>query len=222
MYKDNSKDICSGNDKVDITFLSLISNKINVGIIGSGKGGIIKGRYFLKQGCNVHMITKDSFENSKSIKSFSHNNKFKIECREYTKDFILDKHLIIIAVDNYEAKEKIKEDCDKLYKLYVDCTNFRDGLALVPVMKETDNLAIGINTKGGNPKAVVYVGDKIKSELKDYDDFIQYTTFLRNKFKKVPSIKTEALNFILSDDFYFFFKKGKGESIIKLFYDEVQ
>lgn len=221
MYENNSKDICSGRCKLDYALLSLISDKINVGIIGAGRAGIIKAVHFLNRNCNVYMITKESYKDNEKIKSLMDKNNFHIKCREYNKDFILDKHLIIIAVDNYETKNEIKEDCDKLYKIYIDSTDFKEGLAVVPVQRETNNLSIGINTKGGNPKGSVFVAEKLKENVKSYDGFIQYTTVLRNKFKEIPEKKNDALKFIFSDDFYFFYKMGKGEDIIKLFYDEV-
>lgn len=221
MHENTRQDICSRSDKIDYAFLSLISEKIKVGIIGGGRAGIIKAKYFLSKNCNVSLITKNSYDNNEKIKVLKEYNKFNVECREYTRDFILDKHLIIIAVNSLETRENIKRDCEKLYKIYIDCTNFKEGMAVVPAVREKDNLIVGVNTRGGNPKGSVFIAEKISKDLEKYDGFIAYTTVLRNKFKLKPNLKDEALKFIFSDDFYFFYEKGKSERVIKLFYNEV-
>lgn len=219
MSKDNSKDLCTRGDRIDYTFLSLLSHKINVGVIGLGKAGIIKAKHFLKENVRVSIIAKEIDEEViDSLKSF---DKFKVECREYEKDFILDKHLIIIAVNDDGVRNRIKEDCDSLYKIYIDCTNFKEGMAVVPVQRETNSIVFGVNTRGGNPKASVMVANKALENLKCYDGFIELTTYYRNKFKEIPHLKEDALKFLFCDDFYFFFKKGKAEKVMKLFYEEV-
>ena len=45
--------------------------------------------------------------------------KFSISKEEYSEDFIKDKHLIIIAVDNEETKVRIRKDCNKYFKIYI-------------------------------------------------------------------------------------------------------
>lgn len=219
MFKDYSKDLCTRADSIDYTFLSLLSHKINVGVIGLGKAGIIKAKHFLKEDVKVTVLAKEF--NTEVLDSFKNFNKFKAECRQYEKDFILDKHLIIIAVNDDEVREKIKRDCDSLCKIYIDCTNFKEGIAVVPVQRETDSIVFGVNTRGGNPKASVMVANKAKETLEEYDSFVKFTTYYRNKFKEYPDLKEEALKFLFCDDFYFFFKKGKAEKVIKLFYEEV-
>lgn len=221
MYGNYKEDICSREDKIDYAFLSLISHKINIGIIGAGRAGIIKAKHFLKLNCRVSVISKDNYDKNKDIKALEKYDKFHIECCEYTRDFILDKHLIIIAVDNLESRYIIKKHCEELYKIYIDCMNFKEGMAQVPVQRETESLNIGVSTKGGNPKGAVFIAEKIKEDINTYDGYIEYTTELRNKFKLKREVKDDALRFIFSDDFYFFYENGKAKKIIDLFYGEV-
>ncbi|MCR4943705.1 MAG: NAD(P)-dependent oxidoreductase [Clostridium sp.] len=219
MLKDNSKNLCPRGDRIDYTFLSLLSNKINVGIIGLGKAGIIKAKHFLKENVKVSIIDKElALKDLEPLKEF---NNFKAECREYEKDFILDKHIIVIAVNDEKARERIKKDCDALSKIYIDCTNFKEGIAALPVQRETDNIIFGVNTRGGNPKASVMSANKALEILKDYDGFVELTTYYRNKFKEYPDLKEDALKFLFCDDFYFFFERGKAKKVMKLFYNEV-
>ena len=209
MHENNSKDICTRGSKIDYALLSLISDKIHIGVIGCGRAGIIKALHFLKENCKVSVITRDNYKNNEDIKSLMEYGKFSISVEEYKRDFILDKHLIIIAVDNEETKLKIKDDCDAMYKIYIDCMDFKEGMAVVPVQRNSKNLNLGINTTGGNPKASVFIAEKIKKEMCNYDEFIAYTTELRQSFKKKTKLKDDAMKFLFTDDFYFFFEKQK-------------
>ena len=49
MHEDIRKDISKGS--IEYTYLSIISNKFNVGIIGGGKVGYIKSKNFLLKKC---------------------------------------------------------------------------------------------------------------------------------------------------------------------------
>lgn len=221
MHENNSKDICTRDYKINYAFLSLISDKIHIGVIGSGRAGLIKVRHFLRENCRVSVITRDDYDNNDNIKSLMEYEKFSISREEYSEDFIKDKHLIIIAVDNEETKVRIRKDCDKCFKIYIDCMNFKEGMAVVPVQRKSKSLNFGVNTRGGNPKASVFIAEKVKNEMGRYDEFIAYTTDLRERFKEKPELKDDAMKFLFTEDFYFFFEKGKAERVIELFYNEV-
>ena len=90
-------------------------------------------------------------------------------------------------------------------------------MAVLPVQRESENLVFTLNTKIGNPKASVFISNKIEKELKEYDDFVEFTTLVRNRIKENYK-KNEILNFIFNDDFLFFFNKGKESIILKMFY----
>lgn len=194
--------------------LSLISKKTNVCIIGSGRGGLIKAKHFLESGCNVTIVTIDGFDTNGYEKAHIIRESYKLK-------FIIDKHIVIIAVSDKKLRDEIKFNCEDSHKIYIDSTNFKEGMAVVPVEGETKSTIFSINTKGGNPKAAVFLSKKIKSELSKYDDYINFTTNIRNSLKKHPSIKDEVLKFIFTEDFLYFFNKGKAHYILKIFYSEV-
>lgn len=197
MFEDIKEDIFVKDQ--EYSMISLFSNKINVGVIGFGKGALIKAKHFISLGSNVLAIAKD----------------------EYSLAFIRDKHIILIAVDDDKLRTKIKEDCEKHFKIYIDCSNFRDGMGVVPSQRESKNIVFAVNTRNGNPKGSVFLGDILINELIKYDDYIEFTTSIRNKIKNRYDIKKEVLDFIFSEDFQFFFKKGRGIDILKIFYNEV-
>lgn len=213
MSKDIKEDIYEG--KLKYFKLSLISKKTNVCIIGSGRGGLIKARYFLKNGCNVTIVTKDEF----NINGYE---KAHIIRGNYKSEFITNKHIVVIAVNDKKISEEIKLNCETLHKIYIDATSFKEGMAVVPVEGETKNTIFSINTKGGNPNAAMFLAKKVQSELSKYDDYISFTTNIRNSLKNHPSIKGEVLKFIFTEDFLYFFNKGKADYVLKIFYCEVE
>lgn len=198
--------------------LTLLSSKINVGIIGAGRAGIIKAKHFINKGVHVHILAKEKRE---EITELIKNSYVKLEINKYYKDFILDKHIIIIAVDDEKVAQEIRNDCNELYKIFIDSTNFKEGSAIVPVQRETNNLVIAVNSKGGNPKGSILVANKIKDKVIELDSFIEFTTKIRNEVKNRKDIKKDVLNFIYDDDFIFFFNKNKAEDVLRLFYGKI-
>ena len=126
-----------------------------------------------------------------------------------------DKHIIIIALEDNKIKELIKEYCDKNYKIYIDSTDFKEGMAIVPAERSTKTINFALNTKGGNPKGAVWAADKISKVLREYDDYIDFTTKVRNKAKSIPKYKSEIINFIFTDEFKNAFDKGEEINSIK-------
>lgn len=213
MYEDNTKDIlCSG---IEYTFLSLISNKVNVLIVGGGRAALIKARTFLSKGCNVSVLAKDFVDEFNGL-----NNKKNVTIikGEYDSNHIDKHHLVIIATNCGRLNDEIRKDCDKIYKLYIDCTKPKDGLCITPCQRNSKNIYFGINTKAGSPKTSVYVADKVKQYLGKYDSFVEFTSFIRNRVKNSDK-KQEIMNFVCDDDFYFFFEKGKHKDVFSMFYD---
>jgi len=150
MSRNNKKDICEG--RIDYSSIAFLSKKLRVGIIGAGNGGLIKARHFLKQNSQVFILTKDKIS-SEGIEKATIINK------EYDRNFILDKHIIIIAVKDETLRNKIKEQCEEIYKIYIDASNFKEGMGVLPVQRESKNLVFTLNTKGGNPKASVFISN---------------------------------------------------------------
>ncbi|WP_125153199.1 NAD(P)-dependent oxidoreductase [Clostridium rectalis] len=201
-------------NRLEYTFLSLISNKVNVLIVGGGRAGFIKAKTLTKKGCNITVLAKDFCDEFKKI---STANNIKLINGEYKREYIINNHIIIIAVNDSFLNKKIKEHCIELFKLYLDCSNFKEGLVVLPCQRETENINFAINTKGGNPKTSRYLAEKIKIDLKKYDEFVEYNCYIRHIVKEYKN-KDEIMNFISSEDFYFFYKKDVHKYILKMFY----
>ena len=203
------------SSKIKYSTVSLLSDKINVGIIGAGRAGLIKARHFINQGVHVHILAK---EESREVAELIKGSNAVLELNEYYRDFILDKHLIVIAVDDKRVAELIRVHCNELSKIFIDSTSFKDGLAVVPVQRETKSLVVSVNSKEGNPKGSIFIADRIKKSILEYDRFIEFTTLVRNEVKGKEKIRNSVLSFIFSDDFIYFFNKKKGRIVLKLFY----
>lgn len=213
MPENNRKDIL-----LDYAFISLIAPNISVAIIGGGRAGYIKAKSFLRKGFNVLVVSKEFDDEFKNLKG-------PIECIKdnYKTKHILDKHLVIIATDDENVNEIIKSDCEAYYKIYLNASNFKDGKFLTPVEKNSENIKVGIHTSIGSPKTSVYLGEKIKETIDKYDGLVQYIGNLRNDIleeSKNRKLNLEIMNFVNSDDFYFFYKKDKHKLILKLFWGD--
>ncbi|MCX7903355.1 MAG: NAD(P)-dependent oxidoreductase [Caloramator sp.] len=206
MYKDNRKN----NKGIRYFGVSLIPQKIRIGIIGGGRAGLIKTKSFLKKGAKVYVLSKEFLNEFYSLKG----DNLHLIRGEYTSNFILDKHIVVIALDG-SIKENIIRDCEQNSKLYISCSNFLNGNMVSPVNVGSKNISLSLNTNLGNPKAAVFLAQKVKKLLEEYDDFIEYTSNLRTQLN--GRIKADLMDFVNSDDFYYFYKKGYSEVVLKLF-----
>lgn len=211
MFKKFEEDIYS--DETEKLYLSFFSDKLRVGIIGGGKAATIKVRSLLKKNIYVELLSRDFTEEILSMK----DEKLVIIKSEYNNNFIMDKHLVIIAIDDDELINRIKNECDKAYKLYINCTDFKEGIGLMPVQRKLKNISFGLNTNGGNPKGALLAADIAAESLKNIDDFIGITSILRNNAKALVTYKKEIIDFISSNDFKFFWDKGKDKIVLDLF-----
>ncbi|EYE89233.1 precorrin-2 dehydrogenase [Fervidicella metallireducens AeB] len=211
MPKNIKQDIYDGT--IDYMFISLISSKTKILIVGGGRAGYIKAQSFLRKGCSITVISREFIEDFKELESIN----LKLIKREYSNSYIKNHHLIVIATDDDKLNDAIKRDCDENFKLYLTCNDYRKGMFVVPTMGETKTTQIALHTKKGSPKTSIYLCNKINSSLKENDDFIDYVSSFRNKIKKFDN-RLELLDFINTDDFLYFFKKGKHEVVLKMFY----
>lgn len=214
MFKDNREDIYERLDKY--MPLSLFGPKINVGIVGGGRASFIKTKFFINNNANVEVLSKDFINEFISIKS----EKFTLLKGEYKTNFILDKHIIIIAIDDKDTINKIRQDCLEYYKIFISSYDYKDGMGVIPVYRETKSSMISVNSKVGNPKGAIMLSNKIIDLAKEYDDFIIYSAKLRQRVKYIKENKDEILHFIVSEDFKYFYEKGREIYVLRLFYDE--
>ena len=217
MQADNIEDIYN---EIEYSFISLFSRKLRIGVIGGGKAGSIKIKHFVNNKCYVEVLSN---EFSQDILDLSYkNDNIKLINRKFDYEFLKDKHIIIIALEDNIIKNNIKKYCDDNYKIYIDSTDFKEGMAVVPTERSTRTMNFALNTKGGNPKGSVWVSNRINEKLIEFDDFIEFTTIIRNKAKGIPKYKNEIINFIFSDEFKKFFDREEAiESIKNRFPKEV-
>ena len=196
--------------------ITFFGEKLKIGVIGAGRGALIKVRNFYNKGSNIEVLALDFLEDFYKF----NRDKVKLIKGNYNKEFILDKHLIIIAIDDENVISKIKDDCEELYKIYINSSKFRDGMGVVPVTRESKFITVAVNTKVGNPRGSVMVAESITKSLQGFDEYIKLTGEIRNSLFLDKEIKEDLLKFINSSDCKFFYDKNKIFEVFKLFYDE--
>ena len=213
MYKYSKANLHGELSYAPITFFG---EKLKVGVIGAGRGALIKVRNFYNKGSKIEVLALDFLEDFYKF----NGDKVKLIKGNYNKDFILDKHLIIIAIDNENIINEIKYDCEKLCKIYINSSKFKDGMGVIPVTRESKFITVAVNTKVGNPRGSVMVAESITEYLQEFDEYIRLTGEIRNCLFLDKEIKDDLLKFINSSDCKFFYDKNKIFEVFKLFYDE--
>jgi precorrin-2 dehydrogenase / sirohydrochlorin ferrochelatase len=212
MYEDNRKDI--SREEIIYSYISLFSSKLRVGVIGGGKAGTIKAKHFANNKCYVEVLSKTFSDELVEISKGAREN-FKLINEEFNYEFLKDKHIIIIAFYDNILKDKIIKYCDENFKIYIDSSDFTDGMGVIPIQRNTKNISFALNTKIGNPKGAVLVSDKVKTLLEEYDDFIEFMGKIRNRAKVFPKYKDEIIKLIGNDEFKKSFDDGRSESILR-------
>ena len=207
------------NDKQDFsalsyTMISLISDKVSILIVGGGEAAFIKCRTFSKEGCNITVVSKEFCAGFEGLKKLSNVRLIK---DEYDESYVDNNHIVIIATDNEKTNEGIKTYCDKKCKLYIHCADYKEGLFVTPVQRSTANMKFALHTRNSSPKTALFMSQIIEDKLCEYTDFIDYTSGLRELVRKSLQ-KKEIMNFVCSEDFYFFYTKGAESEILEMFY----
>ena len=128
--------------------------------------------------------------------------------------------MIIIAIDDEVVINEIKNDCEKLCKIYINSSKFKEGMGVIPVTRESKFITVAVNTKVGNPRGSVMVAESITESLQEFDEYIRLTGQIRNSLILDKEIKDNLLKFINTSDCKFFYTKNKIFQVFKLFYDE--
>lgn len=215
----NRKNILCGGVG-ETSFLAIDSSKLKVTIIGGGRAGFIKARTFLKRGAAVKVVSRDFHE---GFSEFIANERLELVCREYDVEFIQKCHLVIIATDDCKLNETVMKDCDECCKMYINCAQPEKGMGAIAAVRETKSMTMCLTCKDKSPRTSVFLLEKMKKELEAYDEYVNYATALREKNIYNES-KNSMMEFVSSDDFYFFYTKGCGDAVIKMFYggDEIE
>ncbi|MEG1003421.1 MAG: NAD(P)-dependent oxidoreductase [Clostridium sp.] len=214
MYEDSREDI--HREKLEYIMLSLLSNKIDVLIIGGGEAAFIKVKTFLDRGCNVKVIAKEVSKEIYSLKS----DRLIISIGEFTESLLENYHIVVIAINDKLKVKEIKAFCDKSHKIYINSTNYKDGLGALPINIKSDEALIGINTFKGNPKALKVMSSEMSCKLKSFDEFIRITSIIRNNSKNFKDKKKEILDFIICNEFKDVIENGHCKLLLRLFYEE--
>ncbi|MBU3180592.1 NAD(P)-dependent oxidoreductase [Clostridium psychrophilum] len=208
-----------GHNKQDLSainymMISLLANKTNILIVGGGEAAFIKCRTFLREGCNITVVSKEFCKEFNELKNSSN---IKLIKDEYDESYVDKNHIVIIATNSEETNESIKKYCDSECKLYVYCADYKQGLFVTPVQKDTSNMKFALHTKNGSPKTALFMSNIIKNKLCEYTDFIEFTFRIRSMLIKNAK-KKEIMSFVCSEDFYFFYTKGVQDAILEMFY----
>ncbi|MBU3161099.1 NAD(P)-dependent oxidoreductase [Clostridium frigoris] len=203
---------------INYTMISLLSSKINILIVGGGEAAFIKCRTFSKEGCNITVVSKEFSKKFYELQDVYNVKLIKDEYKkEYIKAYVDINHIVIIATNNNIVNESIKNYCDEKCKLYLNCEDFTQGLVVKPVQRDTSNIKFALHTKGGSPKTSLFMSKIIEDKIYEYSNFIDYTCSIRNIVKSRPE-KKEIMNFVCSEDFYFFYTKDVHNIILEMFY----
>ena len=73
--------------------ITLFGEKLKIGVIGAGRGALIKVRNFYNKGSNIEVLSLDFLDDFYKF----NKDKVKLIKGNYNKDFILDKHLIPVT-----------------------------------------------------------------------------------------------------------------------------
>lgn len=212
MSEDNREDLL--HIDLESAFISLIPNKIRAIVIGGGRAGFIKASSLSKKGYRVTVVSKAFCEDFKKLEAIEN---LKLIADSYKVKYIKDKHIVVIATKDKDISDRIKSHCDKLNKIYIYCSDFKNGLGALPYSDNTKNIYFAINTKGGNPKASKFLSRVIKDRLENYDQWIGYITSLRESLIGNAK-KDEIMEFVASEDFKFFYDKNVHDYILRMFY----
>ncbi|WP_298842947.1 NAD(P)-dependent oxidoreductase [Clostridium sp.] len=203
---------------INYTMISLLSSKVKILIVGGGEAAFIKCRTFSKEGCYVTVVSKEFNKQFSKLQDIYNVKLIKDECKkDYIKNYIDINHIVIIATNSNIINESIKNYCDEKNKLYLNCEDFTQGLVVKPVQGDTSNMKFALHTKGGSPKTSLFMSKIIKDKIEEYSNFIDYTCSIRNIVKRRLQ-KKEIMNFVCSEDFYFFYTKDVQNIIIEMFY----
>ena len=194
---------------------------MKLGFIGTGNmatammGGIIKNKIVPAE----EIIGADPFAPGRErVKA-----NLGINVTDKNTDVIEQAEIVVLSVKPqfYESViNEIKDDCEKLCKIYINSSKFKDGMGVIPVTRESKFITVAVNTKVGNPRGSVMVAESITESLEEFDEYIRLTGEIRNSLFLDKEIKDDLLKFINSSDCKFFYNKNKIFEVFKLFYDE--
>ncbi|GFP74940.1 NAD(P)-dependent oxidoreductase [Clostridium fungisolvens] len=213
MHGDNKQDI----PKLEYMFLSFISSKIRVLIIGGGKAALIKATTLIKNGCRLTILAEHFDEEIEALISTGVVNLIK---ESYSETCLKDKHLIFICINDKSTIGRIIEDCEKQSKVYINCSDSKNGLAVLPIQNNNESFSYAIHTNGGNPKMSRKLLSEMSKAVEPLQAITDFSTSLRIKMKEIGFIDKTIIEFIISNEYSFFFEKGYGKKVLYLYFSK--
>ena len=210
MCKDIKEDI--SREDINYTYLATNSKKLRIGIVGGGRAGFIKAKSFFKRGSYVEVLSLEFIEDFNSLVNIN------LIKSNYYREFIKDKHVIVIATNDKELNLTIKNNCEEEFKLYIFAEDYRKSLAVNPVQRNLNNITFAVNTKNSNPKGALMLSDRMLEVAREYDDFISYSSIIRKNVKDIVEVKKEITNFVCSEDFKYIYEKEKDKLVLEMFF----
>jgi precorrin-2 dehydrogenase / sirohydrochlorin ferrochelatase len=198
------------SEKMSYMFLSLLTEKVKVLVVGGGKAALIKVKSFLARGCRVTGVAPVFREEFTTLDSEDlHLQKGSYECSQLS-----GQHLVVIATNDEAVNRKVQNDCEQAAKLYLTCSDYRNGQFVTPIMRESDEALLALHTKVGSPRTSVFLAEKLQEQLRSYDCFIRFACELRQKLKGRDD-KNQIMKRVNSDEFFKVFMEGKYHELVK-------
>ncbi len=87
-------------------------------------------------------------------------------------------------MDESSLVHKISKDCEKEYKLYLNATNYKEGMVAIPYSRCYENLGFSISSKLGSPRITRAIGEEVSNIIKENDIYSIKVAKIREKAKK--------------------------------------
>ncbi len=207
------------NGITDYSYIGLMSKRINIGIIGGGRAAYIKASHFLKDNCKVEIMSLEFSDDVKNLKK-EYIYTLKLIKKEFSVDFLKNKHIIIAAVNDEGIIKEVERFCCQNYRIFINCVDHQQGMGIIPFQIKGDNIIACVNSVSANPKGTIMIGREVKKIVNKYDDFIGFASIVRNRAKTISKYKKTIMDIIGRKEFEEYYNKGMAEEYLKRYLNE--
>ena len=127
-------------------------------VIGGGNIAKRKIETLISYGADVEIIASQIKE---GIKELAFNSKLKIIEKEYQKEDLKNRFLVVAATDNEALNSKIVQECEKINILVNNITSKSNMNTRFCTVLEKEDYVLGISGKG-NPRKALEVKKRLK------------------------------------------------------------
>lgn len=189
-------------------------------ILGGGRAALIKASSLIKRKFTVHCIADRYGDEIKKL-AINSDGRLILKTESFNDEVIDNYHIVVIATDSAEFNNHVQQVCTLKNKLFIETTMPEVSQGIMCTTAETESVVYGLMTKGKNPMASVYLSNKAKKALETMDPFIKFITEIRNYIAD-KELRKRVSTFICSDDYRYFYQKGKGVEILIMFYPQLK